>query len=273
VTDAAIPEPHAPAPNLPGGGQHRPACGTWSRRSVQRWPTVPGRKPCLRLGLAPSPPDAPGVLGRERCRASNPKGRHGAPPVAVANSRVLGDNGEVEEPMGVCGGIARPVLHWVTALLALVAGLPHWECHCSGGRPVLFCPGQARGTAAPASHASCCSSAPETGCRHCCPHSTSTGPRRNHGCCEERYVRRGPGESAGIRCPGCKKAFTQAQAVTSSSSQTDTRGLDESLGGLPALQAARVLPALVQAPGRAYLPVHLLAPPPDLAVLLLHLLI
>jgi hypothetical protein len=84
--------------------------------------------------------------------------------------------------MVALGRTTRAGFVWLTALLTLVAGLPHVQCRCPSGRIKVFCPGDATGGCC-ATAASC--SPPEACCapthaapvredvRSCCCHASA----------------------------------------------------------------------------------------------------
>jgi hypothetical protein len=174
--------------------------------------------------------------------------------------------------MSSAGKTTWAVFGWLTAVMTLVAGLPHFQCQCPNGSIKPFCFGVF------------CSS---TGC--CCNNVCSGAPkgvyRNGRGaaqgkgraacCCRNTGSPSAPRSSSGtpqVQATGCQKSLVQHQHfVTSASTKvTHNRGAIDSI--LPAFTTfSRLDPARATAAKQG---LHSAAPPPlDLIIVLQRFLI
>jgi hypothetical protein len=160
---------------------------------------------------------------------------------------------------------------WLTAVMTVIAGLPHFECRCPGGRLKPFCLGTPSHT-----HACCCCG----GGPCCCRSAAVAGPAAEEpagpSCCARIDEPSAPQQVSAGRPPsvqpkGCVRTLAaDQQALTS-----------EGFGAILSLEHSTVGPGFLA-------PVDLMTPPirvrhsrdpvalhtpPDLVIVLRHLVI
>ncbi len=168
--------------------------------------------------------------------------------------------------MGLVARTAWVAHVWLTAVMTLVAGLPHFDCWCPNGQLKPFCLGH------PAAASGCCCGG------GCCRRAGDTPPGRRakeRSCCGRRHRPGGRNTltaRAEVRHPGCSKALARSEVCTPPRVKAAVEQ-DRTVAALlpPALDGASSL--VPRADARASWQVHLLAPPTDLVTLLQHLLI
>lgn len=164
--------------------------------------------------------------------------------------------------MATCGRKAWAALVWLTTLMTLVAGLPHFDCRCPSGQVKPFCPGQT--STACCCGGSCCSptqppppqDAPDGLCPRCGHHPDTRGDAV------------GTEGAVGSAC--CLMTLAEApvlaagEARAAAEREPDAEPLaPPSHGGFP---AAHDVQASAWQPGTS-------PPPIDLVILLRHLVI
>jgi hypothetical protein len=176
--------------------------------------------------------------------------------------------------MGAFGILARKGLTCLAAILTLIAGAPHFECHCPGGqvKPICF------GTAAP-SHCcgggACCRGMSGRGC--CCRHQAAHPRCASQAPCRgrdepSRHPLGSPRDECLAQGRGCVKTLApRLPLVVPSSPVAGAERLDP-----VAFVAAVLLPTPARAAGpsegtSAWAPCH--APPRDQLLRLRRLLI
>lgn len=169
---------------------------------------------------------------------------------------------------GIMVRIGRTTLVWLTAIMTLIAGLPHVDCHCPNGRVKPFCLGFVSGCSSCCCRGSCCSSVPGGSC--CCRTRTtqSSASGKTSPCCGGEH-RSG---TYAIRSACCVKSLAEAEALALSG-ELETGDAE----GIPSttLPSQALLPHLLAGARwlRASGPAHSLAPPQDLVTVLQRLLI
>jgi hypothetical protein len=164
--------------------------------------------------------------------------------------------------MGVFGNTAGIGLTYLTAIMTLFAGFPHFECRCPTGQIKLFC----FGSASPASENSCCEGHGDL----------AAGPVKQKACC--RHCPRGPRGGAPLgqshlQAPGCQKVLAQAEGFALSSGKTVVREIAVGPADFVSAPQALLLALPTAAQRQISCLFHLLAPPMDLAIRLQRLLI
>jgi len=170
------------------------------------------------------------------------------------------------------GTITRAVFGWLTAIMTLVAGLPHFQCQCPNGAVKPFCFGFFC-----SSSGCCCGDACASGAKECRPAAKAPPGRKGKApCCCGRAGRqptRAPADpNPHVQTRGCAKSFAPQQNLAPAGAPKMIG--DQGIGGpfLPvALAFAHVDSAAARADDRG---VHLPAPPPpDLVIVLQRFLI
>ncbi len=164
---------------------------------------------------------------------------------------------------------------WVTAVMTLVAGLPHFDCRCPDGRVKPFCLSFAFETSGCCCSGTCCSPTEESANRS--GYGTTPARQAKKAPCCSRH--RGPETSElpsanGCRAggSGCVRTLTQPQDVACAPSQATGRADVAALVAVPAsVSFVHALPAAAH--NQPSWETHSLAPPVDLVTVLQHLLI
>jgi hypothetical protein len=160
---------------------------------------------------------------------------------------------------GKAGGIG---LTYLTAIMTLFAGLPHFECRCPNGHTKLFC----LGSASPDKASSCCRD----------HDATSGGPAKQRPCCGHGNGgprAQAPLGRAHLQAAGCLKVLVHAEDIAISSGKTMPREITVVPGDLAFSLPPTLLALRMEAQRQIAGPFHLLSPPIDLAVRLQRLLI
>jgi hypothetical protein len=152
--------------------------------------------------------------------------------------------------MSSFGNIAWIGHIWLTALMTLVAGVPHFACRCPDGRVKPFCMGT------PSAKSGCC-------CRGTCCSPSEGGTC----CCGTRS--RIPGPEVGRS--NCTKTLAPSVLLTVGHGKT-TLANPLTVGALPA-QAVSVLSLTTMVGARPAWQAHQIAPPTDLITVLQRLVI
>ena len=169
--------------------------------------------------------------------------------------------------MNAFGTITRAGFGWLTAVMTLVAGLPHFQCQCPNGSVKPFCFGVF------------CSS---SGC--CCGDACSPSPKDTHGnpkaapprkgrlpCCGAAHCSQSkPKPSDGrprVEGRGCQRSLAQQQHLAPS---VQAKAPDDTGAPASAVLIPTALSSLASARSAADVNcLHLAAPPPpDLVILL-----
>jgi hypothetical protein len=162
--------------------------------------------------------------------------------------------------MGVFGKAAGVGLTYLTAIMTLFVGLPHFECRCPDGHIKLFC----LGAALPDKGSSCCREQA----------ALNAGRANQRSCCGHGHGGRRAEAPAGrdhLQAAGCQKVLVQAEDIALSSGKTVPREIIVVPCDLAFAPPLLALPG--GAPCQISRPFHLLSPPIDLAVRLQRLLI
>ena len=162
-------------------------------------------------------------------------------------------------------------LSWLTAVMTLVAGFPHFQCQCPNGSIKPFC----FGVFCSSTGCCCnvCSGGPKGYCRT--GKGAVLGKGRAACCCRHTSSSSVPGSSSGapgVQATGCQKSLVQHQHFVTSASikVTHNRVAFDSI--LPAFTTfSRLDPARAMAAKQG---LHSAAPPPsDLVIVLQRFLI
>jgi hypothetical protein len=161
---------------------------------------------------------------------------------------------------------------WLTAVMTLVTGLPHFQCQCPNGSIKPYC----FGVFCSSTGCCCnnvCSGGPKGFCRN--GRGAAQGKGRAACCCRNTGSLSAPGSSSGkpqVQTTGCQKSLVQQQHFVNSASTkvTHNRGAIDSI--LPAFTTfSRLDPARNTAAKQR---IHSAAPPPlDLVIVLQRFLI
>jgi len=171
--------------------------------------------------------------------------------------------------MNAFGSITRAAFLWLTAVMTLIAGLPHFRCQCPNDSVKPFC----FGFACSASGGCCgnaCPSAPKDA-----RHARAAAPAGKHkaSCCccnaQAQHARGRADDTPRAQNRGCVKSWAQHQNFVPSRPVT----ADRDAGGSFAVAGIAVYPNPARIQAAADL-AHLLAPPPsDLVIVLQRFLI
>jgi hypothetical protein len=153
--------------------------------------------------------------------------------------------------MGFFCNIAWTAYIWLTALMTLVAGMPHFACRCPDGQVKSFCMGT------PSAKSGCC-------CRGTCCSSLDGGTC----CCGAQSRIAGPvvGHS------NCTKTLAPSVLLTVGHGKT-TIANPLTVGALLPAQAVSVLSLTTMVDARSAWQAHQIAPPTDLITVLQRLVI
>jgi hypothetical protein len=169
------------------------------------------------------------------------------------------------------GTTARTALHWLTAVITLVAGLPTWQCACAGAPDDSRSPVTAQSSCC--CGGSCCK--PASPAQRAARSHDTTSPRRfeNTPCCprHDRGFADSPDDTRGLPGKDCTTALVRSEVYLPEAGVTAV-GPDDSLGGLPPAELPVVCPTAPQLL-RANWQTHPAAPSPSLITLLQRFLI
>ena len=172
--------------------------------------------------------------------------------------------------------MAVSALVWLTAVMTLIAGSPHFDCVCPDGHFKLFCLASAFEKAGCCCGGRCCSSGQSCSC--CSESASAASPKPKQRSCCSRESRghkpaAAPATTVQIQQPHCcVKIATLPKSFTSSPAKMVVQPDTTPSLSLP-VAALAASPVPVTKRGRASWQVHLLAPPTDLVIALQHLLI
>jgi hypothetical protein len=161
---------------------------------------------------------------------------------------------------------------WLTAVMTLVASLPHFQCQCPNGSVKPFCFGVFC-----SSSGCCCGDVCSGGPKDSQCNSKATPARKGRApcCCAHPISKAQPKSSDGPPCiegRGCQKSLAQQQPFAPLAPTKGVHGLgtaDQTL-----LSAAIPTPLGSARPGTEMSVLHLAVPPPsDLVILLQRFLI
>src|SRR5579871_366955 len=107
---------------------------------------------------------------------------------------------------------------WLTALMTLVAGIPHFHCRCPDGHLKSFCLGAPSKPTGCCCGSSCCSGSPGGGCCGCQAHAAPQPGTlvKRPGCCAQSHgqpTSKAPDNRCRIESAGCQKTPAPAQVV------------------------------------------------------------
>lgn len=162
---------------------------------------------------------------------------------------------------------------WLTALMTLLTGFPHFRCQCPTGNVKEICLSSLFSSGDCCCAGSCCTPSPN-GTTRSYEVSTARQTKRSCGCCHvtsEQNTRENHSHSQ-IKTPGCNRTLIQASQVLYPSQQPSNDCL---VAGLPVFDLAPVfltLPVQTESslpPWQSYAQ----PPPTDLVVTLQHFLI
>ena len=165
---------------------------------------------------------------------------------------------------------------WATAVMTLLAGLPHFECRCPDGHVKPFWLGLASGVSSCCCGCSCCSSSTKPRC--CCrPSGVLSSGHSEKGCCRCRHqvgqpAKPLPDDGWVAQHPGCVKTLV-AWKWSALTAHKKFRLDDPSGVNNPPSASTLVHPG--QSARHEWISwlVHSPAPPADLVTLLQRLLI
>jgi hypothetical protein len=168
--------------------------------------------------------------------------------------------------------IPKPILAvvmWLTAAMTLVAGMPHFVCRCAGGSVRPFCFGIRLNL-------------PLVGCgagRDCCPpecepadKGSSCCDRHRAGCPHCKAAAKAADSPQEVGRPGCSRSPADKPVFAVSGHRAPIAG-DNGLGLSVARSATEAGIANIVQRRRFSWQIYLLAPPTDLTITLLHLVI
>jgi hypothetical protein len=153
--------------------------------------------------------------------------------------------------MSSLGSIAWIGHIWLTALMTLVAGVPHFACRCPDGQVKPFCMGTPSSKSRCCCRGTCCSPI-EGGTCCCAAQSRTAGPEVGHS--------------------NCTKTLAPSVLLTVGHGRT-TIAKPLTAGALVAAQAASVVSLTTMARARSAWQAHQIAPPSDLITVLQRLVI
>lgn len=169
--------------------------------------------------------------------------------------------------MRLFGRIAWMGQAWLTAVMMLITGIPHFSCLCPDGRVKPFCLNLASETLGCCCGGTCCSATNGGTCCRGAKNRVSTGQRQVAPCCGQKHSPTSH-DAVGQRC--CGKTVAQPDVYTVSPSKTSAAKIAPVVAFLlPVGAPALALPTV--ACGRWEK--HLQSPPTDLSTLLQRLLI
>ena len=160
---------------------------------------------------------------------------------------------------------------WLTAIMTLIAGLPHYRCQCPNGAIKPFC----FGIACSASGC-CCGGTCEAGVGASCskgPGAPSHGRGKMACCCTNSHGRsnRAPSRNPQVENGGCVRTLAQQHLALSPSAPTVPQNHLPAFAFFTPTVSANYAPGLAPLQDRG---LHLsAAPPPDLVILLQRFLI
>lgn len=179
-------------------------------------------------------------------------------------------NGRVVD-MGIVLHLVRTCPVWLTAVMTLIGGLPHFDCRCPDGHLKQFC------LAVAAKRTGCCCGG---GCcggqgNGCCGVKPNAGPKRPAvpSCCEHQSSETTARSPVGVdgQAPGCVRTVAQTDLATAPSPAIGKLDFATAAPLLCPHTSANLLVVSTLPHGRESL--HGVGPPPDLIALLQHLLI
>ncbi len=164
---------------------------------------------------------------------------------------------------------------WLTAVMTLVAAVPHFDCRCPDGRVKPFCLGIARDASGCCCGGTCCSSNKGGTC--CCAShkQASSGETRVTSCCnhhQDRKTSRSPDYRQVVSHSGCTKTLAQPQVVTISHGKA-AFAKAVTFEAFLSPQPAPLLSLPTTGYGYPGWEEHLLPPPTDLLTMLCRLII
>jgi len=164
---------------------------------------------------------------------------------------------------------------WLTAVMTLVAGLPHFDCRCPNGQVKLFCLSLGSKSSGCCCGGTCCSTT--QGDRSCCRgrSTRSAGREQDRPCCRQHQSGQTtgfPSTHYAVRCTGCARALAQPTVFAPSPGKTAVNK-DMPLAAILPLDATPVSFLSLETQGSKLWQTHSIAPPTDLVTLLQHFLI
>jgi len=175
--------------------------------------------------------------------------------------------------MDTMGKTVRGIAIWVTAIMTLIAGTPHFVCRCPNGNVKPFCFAVPIGTTGCCCGGACCSSG---GSSCCCAKNGSTigSTDERGGACGEksRDVVNTADVSLQASSKTCTKTVAQLQDQTASSART-TSDQDCAPGAFLHTQLQSVSMFSAEVPYRIGWHLQLVPPPTDLVITFQHFLI
>jgi hypothetical protein len=170
------------------------------------------------------------------------------------------------------GAISRAGFAWLTAIMTLVAGLPHFQCQCPNGAVKPFCFGIFC-----SSSGCCCRDACSSGSKECRPTQKAIPDKKGKApCCCGRAGRQPTRAPAGakpeVQTRGCAKSLAQQQNLAPAGA---AKAVHDQGAAEPLFPAALTFAQVDSAPrGADCGRIHLTAPPPfNLVVVLQRFLI
>ncbi len=162
---------------------------------------------------------------------------------------------------------------WLTAVMTLIAGAPHFDCRCANGHVKPYCLGLAAKKGCCCA-GSCCSSPPRAEEENATSPDPSSAPAGEKSCCchEQRQsdAGRNPAEST-FEKTGCQKTFVEAADAVPSAAKVVVPDL---LTPLFLLFPASVFPPFeIRLYADSFASNQGLSPPTDLVIVLQRFLI
>lgn len=172
--------------------------------------------------------------------------------------------------MGSFGRIALTGIVWLTAITTLIAGFPHFDCRCAGGKVKLFCLGIVAQDSGCCCGGACCSADQGSTCCQKQKRDSSTGVARKSSCCQgSQHLPKG---TSCVGAAGCVKSLAQLHdQVPPDGPKVVTKDL---VAGMM-LPPQFVLADSLTPTSHSHLPPqrYLLSPPTDLITVLQRLVI
>ncbi len=167
-------------------------------------------------------------------------------------------------------GLVGPV--WLTAIMTLVAGLPHFDCRCPDGNLKPRCLGFTSKSSGCCCGGKCCSLAGNDCC--CGRKGDPSRPKAGGGvlCQEDQQTGSSRDARQQVQSNGCIRTVAGVEFFTRSQPKVSVGEYSTLSSALP-LQAIYNFSSPTTNHGGKFREIHLLSPPTDLVVLLLHLLI
>ncbi len=163
----------------------------------------------------------------------------------------------------------------VTAIMTLIAGLPHFDCVCPSGQHKPLCLGITAPRGGCCCGGACCSSSSGQKCCGGASQETPPAAQSQARCCRQRQPRaRGDRPTPGLDATGCrKKTVTGESIIAVAPTQSSAKQTPADSFSVPVAQLAIIASAPMTGNSPLSWHEYELPPPTDLVIVLLHFLI